>query len=378
MLGRLTGWAKESIASIANLLAGKRSCTRFGKGYWRSIVSFSVEAKDWWMGITIDRYSMLLLATVVLASVVPAHGVMAPVLDWVTVAAIALLFFLHGAKLSRAAIIQGLTHWRLHLVVLAFTFVVFPLIGLLARDASLHLVTPAMASGVLFLTLLPSTVQSSIAFTSMAGGNVPAAICSASASNLLGIFLTPLLASVLMTSGGGGVSADSVRTILLELLVPFLVGHLSRPLVGGFVERHRALVGMVDRGSILLIVYTAFSAAVVGGLWHRVPAWQIVIVIALSAVILAIALMATRYAARLLGFVRADEIVIVFCGSKKSLASGIPIAGALFPAGQVGAIILPLMIFHQLQLLACAVIAQRYARSGEAKLGVAANPIVGN
>ncbi|MBM7405347.1 MULTISPECIES: bile acid:sodium symporter family protein [Sphingomonas] len=313
---------------------------------------------------SIDGYSMLLIATVVVATLLPCRGRVAEGFALLTQAAIALLFFLHGAKLSRAAIVAGLTAWRLHLVVFAATFLMFPLLGLGVEWSSSWFLSPALAQGLLFLTLLPSTVQSSIAFTAIARGNVPAAVCSASLSNIAGIFITPVLVALLMgVSASGGDSLAAIEEIALQLLLPFIVGHLARPLVGGFIERHKPLVSTVDRGSILLVVYTAFSAAVIEGLWHRVPAWQLVLVTIVCCLLLAVVLFATRTLARRLGFSRADEIAIVFCGSKKSLASGVPMAGVLFPAAQVGALILPLMIFHQLQLLACAVIARRYAEA---------------
>ena len=310
----------------------------------------------------IDRFSLILLATVVVATLLPCEGDVARVFDVVTIAAIAALFFLHGAKLSREAIVQGITNWRLHLLVLAITFILFPLLGLGAREVALGLLTPSLAAGILFLTLLPSTVQSSIAFTSIAGGNVPAAVCSASASNLIGIGLTPILVAAFM-GGEAHVSGDQIWAIIFQLLVPFVAGHLSRPLTRAFVERNRAMLSVVDRGSILLVVYTAFSAAVVEGLWTRLPIWQLLLVGLFSVVLLALVMVITVFLAARLGFDRADRIAILFCGSKKSLASGVPIAGVLFPAAQVGPIILPLMIFHQLQLLACAVIARRYAQA---------------
>jgi sodium/bile acid cotransporter 7 len=309
----------------------------------------------------IDRFSLILLATFVVATLLPCEGDVARVFDVVTIAAIAALFFLHGAKLSREAIVQGITNWRLHLLVLAITFILFPLLGLGAREVALGLLTPSLAAGILFLTLLPSTVQSSIAFTSIAGGNVPAAVCSASASNLIGIGLTPILVAAFM-GGEAHVSGDQIWAIIFQLLVPFVAGHLSRPLTRAFVERNRAMLSVVDRGSILLVVYTAFSAAVVEGLWTRLPIWQLLLVGLFSVVLLALVMVITVFLAARLGFDRADRIAILFCGSKKSLASGVPIAGVLFPAAQVGPIILPLMIFHQLQLLVCASIAQHYAR----------------
>ncbi len=307
----------------------------------------------------LDPYIVALLGTVLLASLLPARGGFAGFMSWAADAGIVLLFFLHGAKLSREAILAGAGHWRLHLMVLAATFVLFPLAGL--GIAAIPHVPPIVATGMLFLTLLPSTVQSSIAFTSIARGNVAAAVCSASFSNLLGIFVTPLLVTLLMGGGGAGMSLDSIEKIVLQLLVPFVAGHLLRPVIGGFVTRHKAVIGYVDRGSILLVVYTAFSAAVVGGLWHKMPLPVLGLIALLCAVLLTVILSITWFAGRAAGFAREDAIVLLFCGSKKSLASGVPMAGVLFPAAQVGVVILPLMLFHQLQLIACAVIARHYA-----------------
>lgn len=311
----------------------------------------------------LDPFVVALLGTVLLASVAPVRGAAVPWFDALTTAGIVALFFLHGAKLSRAAILEGARAWRLHLAVLATTFVLFPLLGL--GVAALPLFDAPMAAGLLFLTLLPSTVQSSIAFTAIARGNVAAAVCSASFSNLLGIVATPALVALLMTVPGGGlgISLGSVETIALQLLLPFVLGHLLRPWIGGFVARRKRLVTMVDRGSILLVVYTAFSAAVIEGLWQRVSGETLALLLLVCCALLAVLLLISWGAGRVLGFRREDRIVLLFCGSKKSLASGVPMAGVLFPAAQVGAVILPLMLFHQIQLIACALIARRYAEA---------------
>jgi sodium/bile acid cotransporter 7 len=309
-----------------------------------------------------DTFTLSLIATVILASLLPCHGWARPIFADITNLAIALLFFLHGAKLSRQAIVEGAGHWRLHLTVLASSFVLFPVLGLAVRLLPATVISPQITAGLLFMTLLPSTVQSSIAFTSVAGGNVPAAVCSASASNLIGIFLTPVLAAVLMGAHGrGGNELQAVEGVALQLLVPFLAGHFSRPLIGRWVDGHKTLLGLVDRGSILLVVYTAFSAAVVEGLWHKLSAADLVFVVVANGAILGLALVITTFTARALGFSKEDEITIVFCGSKKSLAAGVPMAGVLFPAAQVGVLIVPLMLFHQIQLMVCAVLARRYA-----------------
>jgi sodium/bile acid cotransporter 7 len=318
---------------------------------------------------SLDPFLLFLIGTVVLASVLPCRGEGAVIFGFITNAAITLLFFLHGAKLSREAIVAGIGHWRLHLLVAASTFVLFPILGLAVRALGNGWIDPGMTAGVLFLCLLPSTVQSSIAFTSIARGNVPAAVCSATLSNVSGIFITPLLVGVFMgaRAAGGGVNLHSIGSIALQLLAPFIAGHLSRPLTAKFLSRYKSIVNKVDRGSILLVVYTAFSAAVVEGLWKRLSAGDIALVLVLDAVVLAVALVATTVAARAAGFSKEDEIAIVFCGSKKSLASGVPMAGVLFPAAMVGPIIVPLMLFHQMQLMVCAVMARRYAAQTEAK-----------
>ena len=309
-----------------------------------------------------DRFTCALIVTVVLASLLPCRGGTASVFNVLTDLAIALLFFLHGAKLSREAVVAGMTHWRLHLTVLASTFVLFPLLGLLLRPVLSPLVTPSLYLGVLFLCTLPSTVQSSIAFTSMARGNVPAAICAASASSMLGIFVTPLLVGVMLESHGqGAMNWDAIGAIVLQLLVPFVAGQIAQRWIGRWVERNRSLLSFVDQGSILLVVYTAFSAAVLQGLWKQIPLPVLGGLLVVNAVLLAIALIVTRYGARALGFKREDEITIVFCGSKKSLASGVPMAKVLFAGNPLGTIVLPIMLFHQIQLMTCAVLAKKYA-----------------
>ena len=313
-----------------------------------------------------DSFTLALLATVAVATLLPCRGAFAVVMAHVTTVAIVLLFFLHGAKLSREAILGGLGAWRLHLAVFASTFVMFPLLGMATHLLPAWLVSPAIAPGLLFLCLLPSTVQSSIAFTSIAGGNVPAAVCSASGSSLIGIVLTPVLAAALMGAHGrAGNELAAVESVALQLLAPFVAGHLARPLVGRWIDAHRRVLGSVDRGSILLVVYTAFSAAVVEGLWRKLSGLDLAQVIVWDAVLLAIALTVTTAAGRALRFRRADEITLVFCGSKKSLTAGVPMAGVLFPTAQVGLVLVPLMLFHQIQLMVCAVLARRYAAKAD-------------
>ncbi|MGW1269496.1 bile acid:sodium symporter family protein [Streptomyces sp. NPDC002491] len=309
----------------------------------------------------VDPYLLLLLATVGLAALFPARGAAADMASGASTAAIALLFFLYGARLSTREALDGLKHWRLHVMVLACTFVIFPLLGLAARGLVPVLLTHPLYQGLLFLTLVPSTVQSSIAFTSIARGNVPAAICAGSFSSLVGVVVTPLLAAAVLGSSGGGFSADSLLRIVLQLLVPFLAGQVLRRWIGGFVTRHKKVLALVDRGSILLVVYTAFSEGMVQGIWHRVSAARLGGLLVVEAVLLAVMLALTWYGGKALRFGRADRIALQFAGSKKSLASGLPMASVLFGA-HASLAVLPLMLFHQMQLMVCAVIARRRAR----------------
>lgn len=311
--------------------------------------------------LPVDPFIALLLGTVGLAALLPARGPAADAVSGVSTAAIALLFFLYGARLSTRETLDGLRHWRLHLTVLGCTFLLYPLLGLAAQGLVPHVLTPALYGGFLFLTLVPSTVQSSITFTSVARGNVSAAICAGSFSSLAGIVLTPLLVALLIDGAAGGFSADSVLRIVLQLLAPFLAGQLLRRWVGGFLTRHRKALGLVDRGSILLVVYTAFSAGMVQGIWQQVTPPRLLALLGAAAVLLALMLTVSWFGAKRLGFAREDRIAIQFAGSKKSLAAGLPMAGVLFGA-EASLAVLPLMLFHQMQLMVCAVIARRRSR----------------
>ncbi len=333
----------------------------------------TVKRLRWPSRLPIDPYILLLLGTVGLAALFPARGSAADVASGASTAAVALLFFLYGARLSTREALDGLRHWRLHITVLACTFLVFPLLGLAARGLVPVILTHPLYQGLLFLTLVPSTVQSSIAFTSMARGNVPAAICAGSFSSLVGIVATPLLAASLLGGNGGGFSADSLLKIVLQLLVPFLAGQLLRRWIGGFVTRRKRVLGLVDRGSILLVVYTAFSAGMVQGIWHQVSPARLGGLVGVEAVILAVMLLLTWYGGKALRFGRADRIALQFAGSKKSLAAGLPMASVLFGA-QAALAVLPLMLFHQMQLIVCAVIAKRRAREAAAEV-TASQPV---
>jgi sodium/bile acid cotransporter 7 len=331
--------------------------------------------------LPIDTFIALMLATVGIATLLPARGLGAVAAGHAATLAIALLFFLYGARLAPRAALDGARNVKLHAVIFLSTFLLFPLLGLAGRALFPHLLTPSLWAGIILLCTLPSTVQSSVAFTSIARGNVPAALCAATVSNLLGILLTPVLAGFLLSAGGhASVSPGMVGDIMLQLLLPFAAGQALRPWIGAWTQRNRTVLGFVDRGSILIVVYAAFSEGMVAGIWHQLDLSMLLRLALVNAALLAIVLLTTAMVSRRLGFSRADQITIVFCGSKKSLSSGLPVASVLFAGGSVGMIVLPLMLFHQLQLMVCAALARRYAEAGDAApanpaMGVAGRPI---
>ncbi len=326
----------------------------------------------------IDRFLGAILLTVAFAAVMPARGEAATAVGGLADAAIVLLFFMHGAKLSPEEALVGARHWRLHVMVFLSTFALFPLLGISAHFLVPGFLPGPLWAGVILLTALPSTVQASIVFTSVAGGNVPAAMCSATASSLLGVFLTPLIAGFLLASHGLDISARSVLGIVVQLLLPFVAGQLLRPWIGTSLTRHPRALKSVDYGSVLILVYAAFSHGVVDGIWHQIGAGDLFKVALVDIALLAAVMTILTFASRQLGFSRADEIAIVFCGSKKSLVNGVPIATLLF-GGHVGLVVIPLMVFHQIQLMVCASLARHYAArrvtATERQAAISATPV---
>ncbi|MFJ8623847.1 bile acid:sodium symporter family protein [Kitasatospora sp. NPDC093550] len=313
-----------------------------------------------------------LAGTVGLATLIPASGAAARTAEAACDLAVALLFFLYGARLSTRETLAGLRHPRFHTLVLAATFGLFPLLGLATALFTPLPLTDQLQTGVLFLCLVPSTVQSSVALTGAAGGNVPAAICAGTYSSLAGLVLTPLLAAWLLGSHAE-LSAGGLLRIGLQLLAPFLLGQVLRPRIGGLLARHRRALTPVDRGSILLVVYTAFSAAVTQGIWGLATPNALLGLLTVLLVLLAAALSATGLGARLLGLDRAAAIAAVLCGSQKSLANGLPMAAVLF-GPEAGLMLLPLMLYHELQLVVGTVLAGRWARAPAGASGRGAAP----
>lgn len=319
--------------------------------------------------LALDRFTILLFVMVILASFMPVAGQAAEVFSSITTIAIAILFFLHGAKLSREAVVEGLMHWKLHTLVFAFTFALFPIIGLLAKPVLVPLLGQELYWGFLFMCFLPSTVQSSIAFTSVAQGNVAGAVCSASFSNIVGMFITPILVAffILGQSQHGFDPTSSIMQITLLLLVPFILGQILRPWVFPQMKKMPEIVKIFDQGSILMVVYGAFSSAVVAGLWHQVSLTTLLLLIIACSVLLTLVMLLALFVPRWIGFDKADQKTIFFCGSKKTLASGVPMAQILFIGQPIGMIVLPIMIFHQIQLMVCGIVANMWSKQVEVK-----------
>lgn len=322
----------------------------------------------WFKSLPIDRFLLLLILSIIIASFFPCYGEGKVFFDGLTTFAIGLLFFMHGAKLDTKTIVDAFFHWRLHCLIFLTTFFIFPILGFGLQFLPESILPKQIAIGFLFLCTLPATVQSAIAFTSIAKGNVAAAICSASASTLLGVFITPILITFLMDADSSHSIPllESIESIVIKLVVPFFAGNVARHWIKRWIHKHKQLINKVDRVSILLVVYVAFSDAVEHGIWHQIDLYDFVMIVLLSLIILGLILLFTTYSARFFKFNQPDEITIVFCGSKKSLASGIPMASILFPAASVGMIVLPLMIFHQIQLMVCSYLAMKYAKNRNA------------
>ncbi|CAG9174479.1 bile acid:sodium symporter family protein [Cupriavidus respiraculi] len=313
----------------------------------------------------IDGFVLIMLAAIGVALLAPEIGTgNGPLhLGLITSIGVALVFFLHGAAMSREKLVAGAKHWRLHTFVQSFTYIVFPVIGAVLFLTLRNVLPADLLLGIFFLCALPSTVSSSVAMTSMARGNVPGAIFNATVSGLIGMALTPLLMGLVISASGASMPlGKALMGVAMQLLLPFALGQLARPLIGDWLAKRKKITTKIDRGVIVLIVYSSFCDATAAGLWHQYGWETIGAVMGISAVMLFVVLGLTTFTARRFGFSVEDEITAVFCGSKKSLANGIPMAKILF-AGHpaLGLLVLPLMVYHQLQLIVCSVMASRYA-----------------
>ena len=320
------------------------------------------------MKFKFDWFLAGMALAVALAWLVPGPGAQGGALhpELLTKAGVALIFFLHGLALSFAALKAGTLKWRLHLVVQCCTFLFFPLLGLLLISGFGRFLSPDLRLGFFYLCVLPSTVSSSVALTAAAGGNVAAAVFNATLSSVLGIFLTPLWIGWMLQSAGNPLPLGPViLDLVIWLLLPLVVGQLARPWLGKWAGTHKKLINRVDRGTILLLVYTSFCDSVAKGVWSGQGISTLLLTVAGSLLIFYIVLTTAGFVCDMLKFTWPDRIAAVFCGSKKTLASGVPMAQLIFGAHPgMGFILLPIMIYHPLQLIICASLANRWARKG--------------
>jgi sodium/bile acid cotransporter 7 len=313
-----------------------------------------------------DWFLVGLVLSVALAWAIPgpgsAGGALHPELS--NKLSVALIFFFHGALLSPRALGQGLLNWRAHLVTQSATFLAFPLLGWLAATLLARWLGAPLALGVFFLSALPSTVSSSVALTAAARGNVAMAVFNATLSSVIGIFITPAWVGLFAEQAGGSLPIASVVLDLMRwLMLPLALGQSLRPLIGRLVERHRAKVSVVDRLAILLLVYTSFCDSVEAHVWSSYGVGTLALVFSIDVALLAVMLFGTAALTQALGFSREDRIAVVFCGSKKTLASGVPLARLLFAgSSQLGLLLLPILLYHSLQLIVASWLAARLVR----------------
>jgi sodium/bile acid cotransporter 7 len=311
-----------------------------------------------------DRFVMLLLATILLASVLPVRGQAAEVASLISLAAIFLLFFLNGVRLPRHEVVNGVRNWRLQGAIFLFVFGVMSGTGLALSYVFDTILPPTLALGLLFTGILPSTVQSAAAYCALAKGNVAASVVAAALVNLIGVVLSPLLLAVLAHVGEATISGEAIGRIALILLLPFALGQIAQRWCKPWVDQNKELATWMDRISIAIAVYVAFSGAVVAGIWSVVRGDELAwLALALSAMLLVGFGGAWALGAGM-KLPRGDRIAMLFSGAQKSIAIGAPLAATIFPPAIAGMILLPTLIYHMAQLILSAPLATHFAKDG--------------
>lgn len=311
-----------------------------------------------------DPFMVGIVGMMILGLVLPLPEEAIVWIRWISNVGIFILFLLYGARLSTSEVVDGMKNLRLQGAIIAATFVIFPLLGLFTQYLSAGFLGPTLAAGLLYVAILPSTVQSSVAFVSVARGNIAGAITAATVSNLIGMIATPLLVLWLLGTAES-MGWANIRDILLLLLLPFIIGQLAQPWIGGWVRARKRLTNLWDKGTILSVVFVSVVAATQAGVWASVSTWMLVSVGLISLALVVFMLALTWWGGKLLGLGYGDRIALLMCGSKKSMATGLPMANVLFAPAVVGPMVVPLIIFHQLQLMICAWLAQRLGARAE-------------
>lgn len=308
----------------------------------------------------VDPFILALIALLLLGIFVPVPEQAITVLGETGRWAVVLLFFVYGSRLTTREVWNGLKNLKLQGAIAAATFVIFPLLGAVSHPLAIKLMGPIFAAGLLYFTLLPSTVQSSVSYTNIAGGNVPGAVCAATISNVSGMIISPLLV-ILIMGQSAGVHLSSIKDVALKLLLPFALGQLIQPFVGNWVRKQKWLTKIVDRGTILVVAGASVFGATARGLWDDIAVSSVFVLAAVCLVLLGIMLATTWWGGKLIGLDRADRIALMMCGSKKSMATGLPMAAIIFPPEMVAHVTVPVILFHLLQLIVAAFLARRMA-----------------
>ena len=309
-----------------------------------------------------DRFVILLLATILLASIIPVRGHAAEVAALISSAAIFVLFFLNGVRLPRHEVLNGVRNWRLQGAIFLFVFGVMPMAGLGLSHAFGAILPPTLALGLLFAGILPSTIQSAAAYSALAKGNVAASVVAAALINLVGVVLSPLLFAALAHSGEAAISGAAVGRIALILLLPFSLGQIAQRWFKPWVDGHKDLATWMDRISIAIAVYVAFSGAVVAGIWSIVRGDELAWLAFALSVMLLVGFGGAWTLGGIMKLPRADRITMLFSGGQKSIAIGAPLAATIFPPAIAGMVLLPTLAYHMAQLILSAPLAAHLAK----------------
>ena len=323
--------------------------------------------------VGLDWFILALVAMIGLARIWPDPGIQEGLFSLSSLATfgVSLIFFFYGLKLNFSQLREGLRNYRLHLVIHLTTFVVFPAVVLTARSLFLTPDTELLWLGIFYVAVLPSTVSSSVVMVSIAGGNIPAAIFNASISSLIGVFVTPLWMSFLLANTNGQYDLTGViGKLTLQVIVPVILGLLLNQRLGWFAARHKSALRYFDQITILLIVYTAFCESFARHSFEKISADDLLWLMALMLGLFFLIFGLLTGISRLLNFTREDRITALFCGSKKSIIQGSVMANVLFPGSMAGVVLLPIMIYHALQLIVASIIAQAMARRQAEKMDV--------
>ena len=301
----------------------------------------------------------LLALAIGLALVLPVYGAARDVAQFVANAAVFLLFFLNGLRLPRGDVRAGMGNHRLLWPLTGWVFGAMGAAGWLLWQGGQGWMPPLLALGFLYLGCLPSTVQSATAYSSLAGGNVASSVVAAALLNILGVFITAPLFSLLAGSGAADFHAEGLIKVVTILLIPFLLGQALQEKLGGWVTGHRQLVTRMDRTSIAIAVYVAFSGAVDQRFWQMIDPVGWVWLAGGTALFLLYGHLGAWLVGGSVGLDRPNRISFLYAGAQKSIAMGAPLATVLFPPAAAGIVLLPILLYHLVQLVIAAPIAAR-------------------